>query len=458
MDDHAARIVSITPTLIKWLDEYELDDLVGYFDPDALFVVNDADTDLDFHDIRSRFDPVCFYPEAENKRIRHVPLNGIDFIVIDGVDTLDVAKQIEEMGAIDDSECVYLVTTDLDIKLDTTDLTAALVNQDQYKRHTGETDGKYVYVTGSLPSHYRQEWGDMIVQGGRPKEVRGGLAIPQLTCYPDGRVGVDTIRSSRLGLRALEGVGRKTAQKLEENGYQTREEVARATRGDLKDIYGIGQKTANRLWYHSRALERREVKRRNNNPVPGSDNLPVFISIETDGMTPSVIWHIGIFNSETGSYKSFLAKTPEEKDDIIRSFASWYATEARGKTVISWKGWESDFHHLNRFVSECAPEYESIWRTANECDLYYWAVEQNNAVLPGRTEDITEICRALGYDLPQTGLSSRQVMREYRQWMGGEVSEPDWKLIDRYCWTKVEALVRVYDELSLGENVHGYSG
>lgn len=449
----AASILSISPSLIRWLDDYEIDDLVEYFGPDAVFVADEPDADLDYRDVYNRFDAVAFYPGEEGKQIRHVPINGIDFVVIDGVNALDVARELEDTGRFGDAEHVYLITTDIDIKLDTTDLSASLVNEQEYREFTSQTDTQYVLITGSLPSHYHEEWGDMVVQGGRPKESQGGLLIPRLTCYVDGRVAVDTLRSSQLGLRALEGVGRKTKEKLVDNGFETREDIATATRSEMKEIYGIGEKTANRLWYHSRALEGDEVKRRANTPVPG--DAPVFIDIEADGVTPSVIWHIGAYNSATDTYESFLATTPEEKGDVVKSFMSWYAADCEGQTLVSWKGWEYDYIHLAQFIADHAPEYAAVWDSSNKRDLYYWAVERDNAVLPGRTDEITEIAAALGYEVNETQLTADQVQRKYREWMSGEADAPDWKRMRRYCQNNIEALVRIYDEISLKENVHG---
>ncbi len=445
MVESAAKIVSITPTILRWLNDYSIDDLVDYYDPDAFFVIDEEGADVDFRDVRSRFDPVCIYPARENKRIRHVSLNGIEFIIVDGVENLDIAKEIEKMGEISEDDNVYLVTTDLDVEIDTTSLSASLVNQDAYKTHSGDTKARYVYITGSLQSSYRQEWGKMAVQGARPREIQGGLAIPQLTCFSDGRVGVKTLESHKLGLRALEGVGRRTVEKLEANGYHTREEVSNATRGDLKEIYGIGEKTANKLWYHSRAMVKGKVMRRTNYPVPGKN--PVFISIETDGVTPSVIWHICVYNSKSKEYKIFYARTPEQKQEVIQSFMSWYAANGTDQTILSWKGWEGDYHHLTKFIAEYTPEYGSIWDKANKRDLYFWTTEQNNAVLPGRTDDIVEHATELGYDIPNTGLTSNYVRKVYRQWMSNEVSEPNWELIHRYHKAKIDALVGVHKEI-----------
>ncbi len=452
MVERAAKIVSITPTLLRWLDDYSMNDLVEYYEPDAIFIIDEADADIDFRDVRTRFDPVCFYPARENKRIRHVPINGIDFIVIDGVDNLDVAKEIEKMGAVDTDDTIFLVTTDIDIQLDTTNLSASLVNQEAYRKHAGDTEGKYVYITGSLPSNYRQEWGTMAVQGAKPQEIQGGLAIPRLTCFSDGRVGVKTLESHKLGLRALEGVGRRTVEKLEKHGYNTRTDVAKATREELKEIYGIGEKTSNRLWYHSRSIQKNAIRRRNNNPVPGEK--PVFINIETDGVSPSVIWHICVYDGEEQEYKIFYAKTPDDKAEVIQSFISWYTANATDQTIISWKGWEGDYHHLTRFIQEYAPEYGGVWKKANKRDLYFWTVEQNNAVLPGRTDDVIEHARKIGYTIPESGLTSDHVQRTYRKWMAGEVGELNWNHIHRYNKGKVKALVHIYDDISLNENVH----
>lgn len=448
MGDSSADILTITPSMLDWLGEYELEDLFDYFDPDGVFVVQDADGRLSYQEVQELVgDRICFYPEKEQKRIRHIPINGIDFAVIDGVENVDVAEQVEQRFVSDEEDYAYLITTDIDVKIDTSELSASLENQEEYRTHTGKTKRPYVYMSGALPSHYRQNWGDMIVQGARPKEVRGGLLLPRFTCYADGRINIKNLRSTNLGLRAIRDVGRKTAEKLVDHGYQTRSDVSRATRSDLREIYGIGEKKGNSIWYHSRALENDTIKRRANNPVPGDQ--PVFIDIATDGFTPTVIWYIVAYDSKTNTYETFLAKNPDAKGDVIRSFITWYAAGRQSQTMISWRGWESTYRHLQKFIREHASKYETLYERANKRDLYYWAEELENAVLPGRTEDIVDHARTLGTEFPEVGINEQYIMNSYREWMNGGEDEPEWDLIRQYYKNRIRALITVYNELSI---------
>lgn len=450
----AAHVLSLTPTLLDQLSAVELDDLVTAQNPDATYLCDDGTHDAvdEYVDtLHSHVDGPCIRP-AFDARFRQLAINDVDIVVIPTTEHFDRAVD----AATDRRQAdrtTYVWTPTIDVTVDTTQLTTTLEPRDDIRSHWNQTTTPHVYVSSQLPAEYRYTWNDRLpIRGARPRDGDHGVEIPCLTCHPEQPITVDTVPHTRLGLRAIPGVGQKTASRLTAQGYATRRAVANATRTALQDIAGIGESTAHRIYDHARALEHGEVIRTSELPVPGDD--PVFIAIETDGLAPTSIWQIGAYNAATDSYRSFLERDPDRKAGILQAFLSWYLAEADGQHLIAWNGWEFDFAHLHAFITEYLPEYGGVWDQIPKTDLYHWAVEQDNAILPGRTNALDDVSAALGYDPATTDFDERVVAEKYRAWSDADAdvdtdAEPDWAQLRAYCEADVRALICVYDHLAL---------
>ena len=382
---------------------------------------------------------------------------GVDIVVPASDDGLAAIASLESDGTLDPTTETYVLTDRLDVSVRLTSLDATLSGAEAYRAALSpETlDGTYTHLSTGAPVDYYREWDGLTVAGVGPDAAdagggdRRGPEIPTLHLHADGTVCTTSIRPSRLGLRALSGVGETTAARLREAGYAGRAAVADATAADLLDVQGVGRDTAEEISDHARTLVEGEIVRYGDEYFPNGD--PVFVDIETDGLTPTVIWLIGVLDrSGEETYLSFLNRDPDDPCRAVEAFLSWYAANATGRPVVAYNGLNFDFPTLADHAERHCPQYAEDWESAHTFDPYDWAIRQGNAVLPGRTNKLGDVAAALGWDAAGTGLTGAAVGRAYRRWMRERTaeSEPDWERHERYCEDDVRALAFVYDALA----------
>jgi len=265
-----------------------------------------------------------------------------------------------------------------------------------------------------------------------------------------------TLRADRLGLRALDAVGETRARRLRRAGITDRDQLADAELTDLATVEGIGRATAERIQASARALARDEVVRESDATLPDGD--PVFIDIETDGLNPTITWLIGVLDG--GRYMPFIQRDPAEPGRAIEDFMAWYTANASRRPLVAYRGWGFDFEVLHEHILEYCPHYAEQWERTYRFDPYHWAVEQGNAILPGRTNKLEAVARALGYERAEATLTGAAVARTYRRWMTDRspATEPEWERFKRYCEDDVRALAAVYEALQHSSRIVSESG
>jgi uncharacterized protein YprB with RNaseH-like and TPR domain len=447
-----ARIACAFPPFVERATALEINDWLTYFEPDLVLLASDSAAPRAASILRRHLGPATeFFQPADNTPTGGPrTVNGVQFVF---APTMRVLEEIVtyEMSDLATDEPTYVLSGLLELEVNTTTLSTTLVGREEYRRalDPGRLTGEYVHVSTRLPADYYREWDDLAVGGGGVEAGSAGTPLAALDCRSDGQVLVRTLRPTRLGLQALDGVGRTHAGRLREAGFADREAVANADSAALADIRGLGRTTAEQIRRSAHAIVRGEIVRNSDEPLPHGD--PVFIDIETDGLAPTITWLIGTLDGSAvdGEYRSFLATDPDDPGRAVEEFMAWYTANASDRPLVAYNGWSFDFSVLHDHVVEHRPEYEDDWTGSYRFDPYRWAVEEGNAILPGRTNALEDVAGALGYERTETGLTGAAVARAYLGWMADRspATELDWERFDAYCEDDVRALATVYEAL-----------
>lgn len=453
-----------------------LRDLLEHFDPDLVYVARERSDARVVSRLRRSFDgPVVF--AGGPAKIRTETVAGVSITFSSAASLLgDPAdEQVDTTG--DTWNADFVVCDDLELTTDAVSLDVTLSGRDAIARYQSRTSATTTFLTGALEASYDHVWdatvdGDPVrlpIRGVGPLRRSGAAELACLTCDRHGSVAVSSVPADRFGLRALSGVGPTTADRLRSNGYDTRADVAEATSVELRSIDGIGASTAREIGSSARALEESRVVRRTDEPVPPAPegSMPLFVDIETDGLQPTILWLIGVYDPERDVYVDFVDTelTRDEPGAATREFVSWLAAEYDSPSLIAWNGHAFDYRHLERFISRYAPDYHEYWdEDVYAYDLYDWAVRRDNAVLPGRTNRLEDVADALGCARSGTvaALDGKTLAERIRRRLEGPgtlavepgddaaagASEIDWDAARGYCEADVRELAATYDAIA----------
>jgi uncharacterized protein YprB with RNaseH-like and TPR domain len=447
-----ARIASVSPAFIEQATPTQLDDWVAYFSPDAVLLTGGSSSPRAASILRQGLGSgtPLFHPAGNTPTSGTQSINDIQFVIAPTTETLRKISEFEHHDLVQ-SMPTYVISNLLALDIDTTSLSTSLVGLEEYIAALNPTQlsGEYAHISAQLPAEYRRKWSGLTVRGGGKEAGHTGSPLVALDCRADGRVLTQTVKPSNLGLRALDDVGDKRAQTLRDAGFTSRGDVAEANPNQLAGLQGIGQTVAERIQQSAEAIADDDVVRKSDEPLPSGD--PVYIDIETDGLNPTITWLIGVLDgrAEDGEYLSFLQTDPTEPGHAIEEFLAWYTTNASHRPIVAYGGWNFDFDVLHDHIIKYCPHYEEDWTTSYRFDPYDWAVKENNAILPGRTNTLEDVAAALGYERAETGLTGAAVARAYRQWMADQSpdTELDWDRFDTYCEDDVRALAVIYEAL-----------
>jgi len=219
---------------------------------------------------------------------------------------------------------------------------------------------------------------------------------------------------------------------------------------DLAELSGLGRKRAERLHAHADVIRTGEPLKLTNDPPTKSRNArpPLCLDIETDGLSPTMIWQFGVYDPAADTHRAFTERTdPNDPGGVLGAFIEWLLGNHADRTVLTWNGYGFDYPQIERFLRRYHPHYVDAWEELWTYDLYKWAVRDGNALLPGRTNRLDDVAEALGYEGEKTGLSGAQTAAAYRRFMrrpDDPAAEPDWERHERYCRNDCEALYHVY--------------
>lgn len=452
--EDSITIVGGPRELFNRCSETELDDLVDAAHPDAYFV---TDTEPPRDQYRSRTvtpptdEPLLNTDTEDAQSLTHVSISGIDVLVCQSAAALRQISSYERDNRLNAETQSVILSDLLEVKMDKDKLETYLDGREKYVTALSPESlaGEYTHISGEIEAGYCHEWSGLLVRGAGSGGGHGGQTdeFLTLTITTSGQVNDETVSTSKLGIRAIDGVGPTTAERLEKSGLTTVDAISRSSVSDLMEIDGFAETKADRTLKSATAVSDGTIVPTSDTPVPGSD--PVFIDIETDGLNPTAVWLIGVKDGVDGQYMSFITKEPAKPGQAVTDFIRWFKANARDRTLLAWNGWNFDYPVLREHIQKHAPKYLTTWKQASKRDPLRWARDLDNAVMPGRTNKLEHVAEGLGWSGYETGLSGAEVARQYRQWAAnpGPHTELDWQRHKMYCEGDVDALECIYNAL-----------
>ncbi|WP_435066929.1 ribonuclease H-like domain-containing protein [Haloplanus sp. C73] len=422
-------------------------DSIRFVDPDVVVVIDPKHE----HRLRQLAPDGCRVAAVGGYTAEGVQTHTNGSVGLAIVDSLDGLASLSD-ESLAAGEC-YLLSDLLSVDVELTRLETRLEGREAYETALQSARGSYTHLSTNANPSYRAEWDGLLVQGVMPgANVRQGQqrdGVAHLQLHADGVVSTRTFSPDEFGLRTLDQVGRTRAEALRAAGFESREDVATAGVNEIRDLSGFGRATAATVVDSATATVEGDVVRFADEGFPRAD--PVFVDIETDGLSPTMVWLIGVLDREgSESYLSFLARDPDSPGAAVTEFVSWLTDTAENRPVVAYNGHGFDFPVLEEHVERHCPEYLDAWRDLWLFDPFRWATDGGNAILPGRTNKLEDVAAALGWESDETGLSGAAVARLFQRWQSNPCAETelDWERHQRYCEDDVRALARVFDAMA----------
>ncbi|MFB6169237.1 MAG: ribonuclease H-like domain-containing protein [Haloferacaceae archaeon] len=289
--------------------------------------------------------------------------------------------------------------------------------------------------------------------------VDGRVGDPTVaSVYANGAVTTTSVDPESVGLRGVRGVGAARAATLRDHGYTAPADLADAGHPEIAGLDGFGRSTARSVRRAARAVTDRRVLSTGDGSLPRGD--PVYVDIETDGLEPSTAWLVGVLDGgrEEGRYLAFRQRAPDDTSHLD-GFITWLTGSAAGRPVVAWNGYQFDFPVIADQLRQHCPDRLQAWNDTYQFDPLYWARDQGNAALPGRSNRLEVVAEALGWEPTTTGLDGQTAAECYVGWRTelqraadrAAVDPPPWDRLERYCEDDVRALATVYEALRAAE-------
>jgi uncharacterized protein YprB with RNaseH-like and TPR domain len=367
---------------------------------------------------------------------------------------LERIVQNKRTGPADGCTHLYLLSDCLSLSIDLVNLDASLDGLEAYRAPLDEhemTDA-FTHLTIEANPEYRADWEGLDVQGVMPgvSEQQGisQAGVAHFDLQANGIVGAKTRPLKRFGLTATDQVGRARATTLRQAGIQSRADLATASIHEISTLDGFGQTTARTAIESAQVIEQGELRKAPGTKIP--ETPPVFIDIETDGLNPTMIWLIGVLApGEDSQYMSFLETDPSRPAVALEAFLTWLVANGNGRPVVAYNGWNFDFPVITEHITDHCPRYLDFWESTYRFDLYDWATNKNNAILPGLTNKLEDVAQALGWEPLDTGLTGGEVGRLFQRYAENPcpATELDWNRHETYCEDDVRSLAYVYNRI-----------
>ena len=466
------NVLSLPATALDRASRPAVRDAVEYFGPDLIAIPGDR-CPTGHATVRTVADDVpVVHPQLgrSGDRIRHLqydddglraasptaPADTIDLLAVQTGDLLaELGERLETDELETGAECAtYVFVPELAVDWDPVALATSLPYADELADIAAALPGPAIVLAGGQPAKYHHEWSlthdgiDVTVPiVGLGATDRDRPRFTRHPCTAHGGVGAEPVAADRFGLRALHGVGAATARRLRERGCETVGDVCDLDVATLAGLPGVGRSTAERTHAHAAVIETGEVRLRTAEPPVGSesDRPPLCLDIETDGLSPTIIWQIGVYDPAADEHHAFLETgDPTDPAPVLESFLTWLLGTHPERALLTWNGHGFDYPQLDRFVEKHLPAYLEAWTDRLRLDLYQWAVRDEHALVPGRTNRLDHVARALGYEAAATGLTGARTAAAYRAFVRDRAAAPDWERHRTYCEDDCRALWHVY--------------
>ncbi|WP_394742533.1 ribonuclease H-like domain-containing protein [Natronococcus roseus] len=482
MTSHAgARLLALPPSAVLGRPAEILADVDATLEPDAIWLLGPEREARAFAQTRQAFDAPAFHPplETNGEVVSRQPIGTeLEVAVVRSLRALraspaDVSSVLSDPRSR--SSPIAVVCDDVTTTTRPTALETALEGAAELAAAL-PTGRVTTVLSGSIPAGYDELWhleaetgtvravehepqlecepaGDdcvsVRVRGIGPVEGYGGSAsLAVLEVDETGVAAVDTSETSNFGLEAVSGIGPKTAERLANDEVTTRAELLETPIDELADYPGVGRDGARRMHRHATVLETGEPRRLTDESLPAEGGRPpLCLDIETDGLSPTILWQIGVYDPADDSYRAFVeCDEPDDPAPVLEALCDWLFASHSDRALLTWNGWRFDYRHLGAFVARHVPYYVEEWESVPKFDLYDWAVREGHALLPGRTNKLEDVAGALGYEGTGTGLDGARTAAAYQRFLRtGE--ELDWGRHEAYCEDDCRALWHVYERL-----------
>ncbi|WP_276253447.1 ribonuclease H-like domain-containing protein [Halomontanus rarus] len=472
-----------------------LEDVRDYFDPDGVWVIGPDREPKAAARARQVFDPPVVHPPlGDSGPVQRHDLGTLSVVTVQRGAVLEEAGEtLATARGREDGTPAALVCDDVTTIVRPTALETTLEYASELAALAADADQKRLTVlTGGLPATYDRTWylecssgtclgvgspqpapvgADAVairvhglgsVDGYGPARSISSLAISR-DCAADDlsatsddlAIDVETLDADAFGLEAVIGVGPKTAERLEKQSITTRSELLETPVAQLCDLPNVGPTGAKRMHAHAEVLETGEPRRLTDESLPGeSHRPPLCLDIETDGLSPTIVWQVGVYDPIDDSYCAFVERTdPSDPGPVLESFCDWLLGTHPDRALCTWNGWRFDYRHLGAFVNRHAPHYAAEWEAIPKFDLYGWATD-GNALLPGRTNKLEDVSSALGYEGSETGLDGAATAAAYQRFMRTGAGL-EWDRHEAYCEDDCRALWHVYERVREAPRVSG---
>lgn len=471
--EETARLLALPPAVVADRSPAAVADACDYFDPDGVWLLATERAPRAHATVREATDrPVVHVPLGREEGPRHDRLGGsggdgraVDVVSVREPSLLSAAGQAAGDGVCDEPDDeraarTTFVVCPVSVAVDATQLSATLPAAAELGELVAAAPGRVVVLSDVLPADYDHEWtvpapgaeasfSPVRIHGLGATEGYGAPSVACLTLSPSGAVGTERVGAGRFGLRALEGVGPTTAERLTGAGIRSRRDLRRTPVRQLTGVRGVGRETAERAQQHAEVLTTGEPLRLSTDPLPAepAPQPPLCLDIETDGLSPTIIWQIGVYDPSADEHRAFTERAePDAPGNVIEAFLTWLLGTHPDRDLLTWNGNRFDYRHLTNFVERYRSEYAAEWGDYWTHDLYDWAVRRDNALLPGRTNKLDHVARQLGFESADTGLDGAATAAAYERFM--RTGEPlDWDRHEAYCEDDCRALWHVYEAL-----------
>ncbi|QSW98727.1 ribonuclease H-like domain-containing protein [Haloterrigena alkaliphila] len=482
------RLFALPPSALADRPVATLEDLDRTLEPDAVWVLGPTREPQAFARARGAFDAPAFHPPLETSGNEPVRRHVID--AGDGAELeIAVAQSLRALRASPETASNTLRDgADGDIAALVCDDVTTTVRPTALETHLEgaatlasvlPTDRTTTVLTGAEPAEYDELWhlepetgavlevdhdpllddgadrtaDDRVsvrLRGAGPVEGYGrSRSIAVLTLAEGGVQRVETHDVTDFGLEAVTGIGPKTAERLVERGVTTRDELLETPVETLASLPNVGRDGARTMHQHATVLETGEPRRLTDESLPGEDwhEPPLCLDIETDGLSPTIIWQIGVYDPATDTYRAFVEHDdPSDPASVLEAFCDWLLGMHPNRALLTWNGWRFDYRHLGAFIAKHVPYYVDEWESIPKFDLYLWAVTNEHAMLPGRTNKLEAVADALGYEDAATGLDGAATAAAYQRFVRTG-TELEWDRHEAYCEDDCRALWHVYERL-----------
>ncbi len=463
-------LLAVSPTAIRDRPVATLADIDATLEPDAVWVLGPTREPQSFARARSSFDAPAFHPPLEtgDGAVCRQSIGDHEVLSVQSVRAIEPSPEAVS-SSLSDPDVVALLCDDIATETRPTALETTLEHADILAAALPAGCVTTV-LTGAEPAGYDELWhleaetgavqhvdhdpalacepaGDdcvsVRVQGVGPVEGYGTAAsLALLELEAEGVTNIETYSATDFGLEAVSGIGPKTATRLAEHGVTAREELLEMPVDQLASLPGVGRERAQAMHQHAAVLETGEARRLTDESLPGEhwSTPPLCIDIETDGLSPTIIWQIGVYDPASDEYRAFVERDdPSDPASVLEAFCDWLLGVHPNRALLTWNGWRFDYRHLSAFIATHAPYYAEEWESIPKFDLYLWAVTDENAMLPGRTNRLEAVASALGYEDAETGLDGAQTAAAYQRFM--RTGTPlEWERHEAYCEDDCRAL------------------